>query len=166
MYSLPELLEDMRRHVTVQIVPGGGTEWHMATRGLAFKSPFKTWFFESLYMISEEELERADVIVHEWAHLRVWVEEGSREKDFGGAESEIAACCIEAAMLLRMGESRQYVRRHLMYVSGFISQLEEGSDHRQQDALLQKSLDFGDAVIKKWEASKPSSINPNVQVGG
>lgn len=156
MHSLNDLLEDMRRNVTVNIVPGGESEWLRESCGLGYKNPYKTHFneFENLLMISETEIEYTEPLVYEWARLRLreWIRKYSENKDFEKTEFEKTATCIEAAMLLRMGKEKEYVMNHLMLVCGFEIYLDANnpSDKKKED-LFHNCIVIGEIMINKFK---------------
>jgi hypothetical protein len=163
MHTVEELLEDMRRHLKVIVVPGGYKEFREFVRlkGLgAGGSPFETIHFGDTFMISESEL-KMDVIVHEWAHMRVWIERGRGGKDFGcdltrAPENEEATCGIDVAMRMRLGMSREDAMKLLLDEYEYRTGLDWVDDvgYVGADEYFQAAIDRGEAAIKRWEAAR------------
>ena len=164
MHTVEELLEDMRRHLKVIVVPGGYKEFREFVRlkGLgAGGSPFRTIHFGDTFMISESEL-KMDVIVHEWAHMRVWIERGRGGDDFGcdshidAPEIEEATCGIDVAMCMRLGMSREDAMKLLLDEYEYRTGLDWVDDvgYVGADEYFQAAIDRGEAAIKRWEAAR------------
>ena len=163
MHTVEELLEDMRRHLKVIVVPGGCKEFREVLRlkGLrAGDSPYETIHFGDTFMISESELKRA--IVHEWAHMRVWIERGRGGDDFGcgspidGPEIEEATCGIDVAMRMRLGMRREDAMKLFLGEYDYGSELEWEDEvgYLGEDECFQAAIDGGEAAIKRWEAAR------------
>ena len=163
MHTVEELLEDMRRHLKVIVVPGGRKEFREVLRlkGLrAGDSPYETIHFGDTFMISESELKRA--IVHEWAHMRVWIERGRGGDDFGcgspidGPEIEEATCGIDVAMRMRLGMRREDAMKLFLGEYDYGSELEWEDEvgYLGADECFQAAIDGGEAAIKRWEAAR------------
>ena len=164
MHTVEELLEDMRRHLKVIVVPGGRKEFREVLRLKGLRpggSPFETIHFGDTFMISESEL-KMDSIVHEWAHMRVWIERGRGGDEFGcdspidGPEIEEATCGIDVAMRMRLGMRREDAMKLFLGEYDYGSELEWEDEvgYLGEDECFQAAIDGGEAAIKRWEAAR------------
>ena len=163
MPTVKELIEDMRRHLKVEIVPT--RKWAEALKGLhRGGSPFQTLHVGDRFLISKSEISKPEVVAHEWGHMITWLDAGKPgDKDFGCSLYELIAddleretCGIELALRVRWGMSFEDAKRTFLHIYCYEDDLEWEDDvgFVGGDELVRDVLAQGESRIKEWEASR------------
>jgi len=162
MPIVEELIEDMRRHLKVEIIPVDLWDEQLELGG---GSPFRTLHTGNRFLIAESELKSRDVVAHEWGHMIAWLDAGKPGNVDFGCETfsdlsemlECMACAIEVAMRIRWGLDPKTAEMVILYEYSYenVNEFElEWLGEDSVDGLAKKMIEWGESRIKKWEVSR------------